>query len=583
MADNAVATLSEVDIRPVATRSSAAKSRRSIKSRSRRTGDIALTGNVTATHLIQATAGTDGTGSITGDINTQLTTFGSQIILTAGGTDGDITLTDSALTGSTSTGFISLTALGGQIAQTGGAATGKQFKARAKDGITANTVVSEYDVQNSGTGDVTLLNVGDVTFTTPLAAPNGDIDVTIFGTLTVAAINGSQDITLRSTDTFSQTSGTTISGGALTLANAPMAATRSHTAVTALNLTTSGPGDVVVNNTGTQPLDLNVAVTDGSLNVTTAGKLLVTQAVSLTNRDSNDIRLQAAGDIEIGNVNAGVFAETDADAQRIRLSYLSGALRAAGFLSAGAADLTETTYAALDLAAARTALVDWLTATSFPGDIAEEADRQLNLQQPLRTLGDVTLISGGAIREVGRGGCGRRPRRGRDRHQLDERHDRRRGRIRPPSRRSRTPTATSRRSTSTGSANPIRAWKSSASCNTQRLGLVHRARGSRCVRGLCARRRREDRADLRRHVQPAAGQRRRHHGRRGERTGVACYQAALPGQWLHRAGQGQLHVRRRRQARRHDAQHQHGRADRDPLRQFDPHQGAARVGRVRSR
>ena len=181
-------------------------------------GDITLTGNVTATHLIQATAGTDGIGSIIGDINTQLTTFGSQIILTAGGTSGNITLTDSALTGSPITGFTSLTALGGQISQTGGTVTGKQFKARAKDGITANTVVSEYDVQNSGIGNLTLLNIGNVSFVSPLTTSNGAIGVTVFGDATVGSVTGNQNVTFTVTGQLSQTANQTISGGLLTLA-----------------------------------------------------------------------------------------------------------------------------------------------------------------------------------------------------------------------------------------------------------------------------------------------------------------------------------------------------------------------------
>ncbi|MCX7423805.1 MAG: hypothetical protein NT013_30295 [Planctomycetia bacterium] len=328
-------------------------------------GDISLTGSVTATHLIQATAGTDGTGSIIGSINTQLTTFGSQIILTSGATSGDITLTDSTLSSSPITGFISLTALGGHIAQSGGTATGKQFKSRAKNGITANTVVSEYDVQNSGTGDVTLLNSGNITFVSPLTTLNGAIGVTVFGDATVGSVTNNKNVTFTVTGQLTQTANQTISGGLLTLATGSTGLTL-QTAVSQIALTTHGTGDVSINNIGTQPFELNVVVTDGSLNVTTAGSLLVTNVVSLTNSDANDVTLNATGNIDIALLNAGVFAATDADARLIRLAYLSGALRASGFLSNSAPDLTSSTYASLDTTAARASLVNWLTPFSAP-------------------------------------------------------------------------------------------------------------------------------------------------------------------------------------------------------------------------
>jgi hypothetical protein len=375
-------------------------------------GDIALSGAITATHLIEGHAGTDGTGSITGDINTELTTFGSQIILTSGSTAGGITLTDSTLTSSMSTGFISLSALGGAISQTGGTASGHQLKARAQTGISTNTVVIELDAQNFGTGNVKLLNNGDLKTVGTLTNTDGNIEVIAVGTLTVGAMNGSNAITLHSSSDLSQSSGTTIGGGQLTIvapnsADPGSPAFTLNTAVSTLVLTTHSTGDVVIHNSGTAPLELFLVVTNGSLSVDTQGDLIVTQAVSLTNSDSNDISLQADGNIAIGNLNAGVFAGTEAEARAIRLSYLSAALRAAGVLSTNAADLTEASYAALDQAAARTALIDWLSSTDYLGDpdaatkAAAEADQQLNLQQPLHAYGDIALNAGGSITEAG--------------------------------------------------------------------------------------------------------------------------------------------------------------------------------------
>jgi hypothetical protein len=82
-------------------------------------------------------------------------------------------------------------------------------------------------------------------------------------------------------------------------------------------------------------------------------------------------------------------------------------LRSAGVLASNAADLTDTTYAALNQTTARSALTTWLTANVFNGqsDAASlataEADRQLSLSQAIRSAGDVTLNAGTFVFELG--------------------------------------------------------------------------------------------------------------------------------------------------------------------------------------
>ncbi|HND53675.1 MAG TPA: hypothetical protein PLV92_14805, partial [Pirellulaceae bacterium] len=368
-------------------------------------GDIDVSGQLTATHLIQAAAGADGTGSIIGDINTQLTTYGSQIILTAGANAGDIALTNSTIDSSPITGFISLSAPAGSISQTGGVATGKQLKVRAALGISTNSAVSELDIQGGGAADVTIVNVGDVTFVAPLKSGSG-ITLLNFGNVLIGDATAGGDLSFTATGTFTQTAGKKLTSNGLVIesANGGYALT---TDVTNLALVTRGVGDVVVTNMGTRTLTMSVDVTAGSLTLSTAGALNVVRAASLTNDESHDISLTAAGDLAVGFVSAGVLAETDADARRIRLSYLSGALRAAGYLAANAADLDDAAFAALDLAAARASLVNWLTTAIYAGKpnaatlANEEADRQLELRQALHTYGDITLIStGGRVKEV---------------------------------------------------------------------------------------------------------------------------------------------------------------------------------------
>ncbi len=367
--------------------------------------DIAMNGSITAGSLIQATAGTADVGSVVGSISTELTAFAGDIRLTAGSTGGHVTLTDSSLSGAAATGMIDLIAPAGTVSQTGAVATGRQLRVRAASGVTANTNVREYDVQNSATGNVTLLNLGDASFVNTLVSAGGNINVLAFGNLTVRDVLAGGNVDFIATGQLSQNSGGTITGRRLTL-NAASLASAFRTNAEQLSLRTAGSGNLVVNNTGTRQLELDVTVTDGSLTVTTVGDLLVTRAISLTDSDSNDITLSSGGNIDIGLLQAGVFAATDAEARRIRLARLSGALRASGFLPVNAADLSETAYAALDSAAARTSLVAWMTTNIFAGqtnaaaDTEAEADRQLNLTQSIRSQGDVSLTAAGAIREV---------------------------------------------------------------------------------------------------------------------------------------------------------------------------------------
>lgn len=334
----------------------------------------------------------------------KLVAFDGAIVLAAGNLGGDVMLTDSAIDADGTSGDISLSAPGGTVQQTGGIATGRRFTVRTADGVTVNADVSEFDVRNTVAGDVTLLNLSDVNFVDVLTNAGGPIDVLVFGDITMGSVDTSHDVSLRATGQFSQHANTTINGRLLTLAASEIASAL-NTSLSFLTLTSAGTGNVVVHNSGTQSLELDVTVTDGSLTVDTAGDLLVRRAVSLTDSDSHDITLSSGGDIQIDLVQAGAFAETEADARRIRLSQLSGALRASGFLLQNAADLDESLFLALDVTAARVSLVTWLTADIFAGQAdvdakAEaEADRQLSLTQPIHADGDVTLNAAGAIRE----------------------------------------------------------------------------------------------------------------------------------------------------------------------------------------
>ena len=367
--------------------------------------DISLDGRVTAGNRIQASAGTVGSGSLTASVTAELKTNAAEILLAAGASAGDVTLTGALLNEGDTTGQISLLALGGRVAQSDSTLAATRLTAHAALGVTATTDVDEYDVSNTGAGTISLVNLSDVVFVDDLLNCAGSVYVTVFGDVTVGNVSVSDEINIQSSKGLIQAVGTRISGGNLTVATSDSDLTLA-TAVQGLTVTTRGVGNLTVHNTGTEPLSLNLNVTNGSLNVDTLGNLLVSSVVSLTDSDANDISLTAGGNIEVGLLKAGRFAATEAEAKALRLIELSNILRSASVLSASDEDLTDTTYASLDQAAARTTLVTWLQEEIFAVaadhlvQAEAEADSQLSLTQPIRVAGDVTLTATGAITEL---------------------------------------------------------------------------------------------------------------------------------------------------------------------------------------
>ncbi|MFM8570200.1 MAG: hypothetical protein ACKOAU_01250, partial [Pirellula sp.] len=225
-------------------------------------GDIALKGSITATNLIDVASGTDGVGSITGDIDTQLKTFGSQIALTAGQTSGDIQLLDSSLVSSPVSGQITLEALGGSVSQIGIRAIANQMTVRAARGIVTRTAVSLLDANNSGNGSIDLGNIGDATLVGQLSTLSGDITVSNIGALSIGSISTTGDIRVVTTDTLTVVPNALFTGDELTV-DAPLSGMAIRSNVRGINLSTRGPGDVIVNNIGAGSLMLNIEVANG--------------------------------------------------------------------------------------------------------------------------------------------------------------------------------------------------------------------------------------------------------------------------------------------------------------------------------
>ena len=331
--------------------------------------DIALQGAIVGGSLVEIDAGTDGTGSVTSTVFGDLTTSnasGAQILIQAGAAGGDVTLTDFSLA-TAGTGI--LKALSGGVRQSGGGVAAGTLQVYARSGITANTGAGHLTAALSGTGDITLVNGGDLVLDSVIAA-DGAISVTEFGNLTATSVKtlgtsdandisltaiasgtslgsmrvntvqagGAGDVLLDAAGSLTQT------GGAILADELTVRVTRGVTLTTnvaALNLTTSGVGNVSVTDTHSPGLRLkDVEILKGRLTVNATGNLTADNVVSLTDSSANGVTLTSQGDIQVGLIDAGVYASTAAEADGIRLAYFNASLRSIGYLAPADADWT---------------------------------------------------------------------------------------------------------------------------------------------------------------------------------------------------------------------------------------------------
>ncbi|MFC1891830.1 hypothetical protein ACFLZT_05500, partial [Thermodesulfobacteriota bacterium] len=410
--------------------------------------DVSLYGKIFTGDLIDVTAGADGTGSIFGNIYGDLNTIngGSDIIFSAGtvGGSGSILLTDSALTAIDEvrmTAAQSILCDTGSGFNTGGRIRGSSLYARALSGLAANIGVGFVDAELSGAGDIVLTNVGAVelfylvTADGAIAVENyGDIlatDVRTLGSsdesdisLTTYAVggntanldlvsveaNGDGDVALDVQGTFTQSGAGpviadhlgVIASGAVVMA----------TQINSIRLETTGRGDVVLSQTDTRVLTLTeIQVLDGKLDVTAGGTISAVDVRILSNKDANDIRLDSSGDIEVGLISAGVYAETQAEADIARLDLLNASLRSLDPADLPAWMVDEGAFIDLTLPQAQALSNDMSTGSDWDilkgllevGSTSEEAERILGLDSYLTSLGDITLAAGGAILEIGAG------------------------------------------------------------------------------------------------------------------------------------------------------------------------------------
>jgi len=323
--------------------------------------DIALSGTVTAGDRIEVTAGSvDRTGSITGTIDADLLTYnaGSKIQLTAGVTSGSISLSGTALQANDE---VRLAAPSGSVSHDGGRIRGARLYVRARHGVVANTGVSAADVVLSGTGNISLTNLGDNNLTS-LATADGSITVENYGAITATSVRsqtdrdenditlitrdpagtGGADITVRTVDAGMSGDVTLSAAGVirhlgsvrlradgLTLSGQRVDSLNSD--VSSLVVGTIGTGSVTVNERNQLRLP-DVSVLNGGFTLTAGGTVIAEKVELLTNAEANNISITTtAGNIVVGYVTAGVYESIQAGNETTSLGNVK--LDAAGAIS----------------------------------------------------------------------------------------------------------------------------------------------------------------------------------------------------------------------------------------------------------
>ena len=360
--------------------------------------DIELRGNITAGHDLVANAGLDGTGSVLGDIYSELTTtLGSSITIVAGADDGDISFLDSDLS---TGGDMTLTAPAGLIEHGGGTITANTLSASARDGISMQVNVANFsavagqdvdliynnpdtviDALNTDNGDISVQAFGNLTFNQIQAANGGDVTLDVIGDLIPAGDPGQPDIIADNFDL-------TIQGGV-----------NLELQVNSLAVAATDAGSVVISNDS----DLTVtdaSTADGAIAITTGGNLIAESIESLTNRDTNDITLTStAGGIELGFLRAGDYAATQAESDAIRTLTDGGVLPSLTALGDVVLSAAGSIREVVDEDTAVDLIADELTLTAT-GDIVGIELAANTLLEARSTTGAIELTEADGFDEV---------------------------------------------------------------------------------------------------------------------------------------------------------------------------------------
>ncbi|MDA1276506.1 MAG: hypothetical protein O2960_21015, partial [Verrucomicrobia bacterium] len=301
--------------------------------------DIDLSASIIADGLLDAKAGQGqtGTGSITANIWGDLQVPGGEISLVAGAQGGDISLQEATLAAT----VLSLTAPSGSINHADGLLRGVNLVASSLSGVKANSLVQTVDAMVTGSGNIEIVNGGDVSLDR-LDAFDGSISVESLGSITAVdvrtrgtsdendvslstfavgenagdlaiqqlAAGGAGDITLRIQGALTQNpvanGGWEIVGDALDI-EVPGGASL-EIRVNTLIFKAQAPGDVVINQGGSGLLRIDDSqVFEGSFTLAASGAVDLAHLELLTNDDASDVVVAAGGAIGVGFVKTGAY------------------------------------------------------------------------------------------------------------------------------------------------------------------------------------------------------------------------------------------------------------------------------------
>ena len=322
--------------------------------------DMDLSGAVIfAVDQITLTAGDDGSGSVSGDIGTQLavSSSSSQVEITVGSASGAINFANVSLTAGER---IQLAAAAGAVVHEGSLIAADGLEITAGGDVTANTSILTLTASLTGNGDLVLVNDRSLT-TTSATNPSGSISLTAYGDLVATRVQTTggedqDDITLTLYSSSSVTApaltltpvsasllgDVTISGPSSIVQTASNTIVADHLDVTvdgSLALATAinsmsgqATGSVDIDNSGSAIFTVTeLTVADGSLSIDHPSGSIVLESVQLpSTRDANDLAVTVGSNIEVGNIRAGLYYATAEEADGETITALGDVILIAG-------------------------------------------------------------------------------------------------------------------------------------------------------------------------------------------------------------------------------------------------------------
>lgn len=303
----------------------------------------------------------------------KVTAAAGDISLRAGNSGGSILMSHAQITSPLN---VNLTALSGKITQNsadleGEITTGvptterlmtgliktQNLTAQAERGLAINTEIDLLNAELDSAGNIDIVNNKALTIE-KLIAENGAVNVKAFGSVTVANLgiearggndrndisiqtvkkenetepvnltfnkiltNDRGDITLDIQGLITGSTGHLLTADVLDVSVAD--AITLNTSVNKLKLQTTKVGNAAINQAAKDVILERVYINDGSLNVVAGGKVELADVRSQSNRDENDIAIDATGDIAIRYVTAGIYLESGQNTLATETTFVNG-------------------------------------------------------------------------------------------------------------------------------------------------------------------------------------------------------------------------------------------------------------------